>query len=105
LLDAMSFDPLPALQSASWGLGQVLGANYKVAGCQSVEQLVEEAHQSEYHQLLHMLKFCQSNRLIVHLKNKDWHAFARGYNGDGYRANNYHGKLADRFQSWSSRLA
>jgi hypothetical protein len=105
LLDAMSFDPIPALKSASWGLGQVMGFNYKLAGCRSVENMVEEAHQSEYHQLLHMLKFCQSNNLIIHLINKDWHAFARGYNGAGYRENNYHGKLAASFATWSSRVA
>jgi len=105
LFDAMSFDPIPALQSASWGLGQVMGFNHKSAGCRSVEELVEEAHQSEYHQLRHMLNFCQSNNLIIHLRNKDWHAFASGYNGAGYRENNYHGKLAASFSSWSSKVA
>jgi hypothetical protein len=105
LLDAMTFDPIAALQSASWGLGQVMGFNYKQAGCQSVENMVEEAHQSEYHQLRHMLNFCQNNKLIIHLQNKDWSAFARGYNGEGYRANNYHGKLAASFATWSSKVA
>ncbi|WP_107671297.1 N-acetylmuramidase family protein [Cyanothece sp. BG0011] len=105
LLDAMTFDPIPALQSASWGLGQVMGFNYKVAGCSTVEQMVVEAHQGEYQQLRHMLNFCKNNNLIPALQNKDWAKFARGYNGPSYSANKYDIKLASSYQSWKQKVA
>ena len=105
LLDAMEFDPIPALKSASWGLGQVMGFNYKVAGCSSVEQMVVEAHQGEYQQLRHMLNFCKNNNLIPALQNKDWARFARGYNGSGYRQNKYDTKLANSYQRWRQKVA
>ena len=44
----------------------------------------------------------QQNKLIDALKNKDWSAFAYGYNGKGYRANNYHGKLAAAFKKFNA---
>ncbi|MDJ0845892.1 N-acetylmuramidase domain-containing protein [Crocosphaera sp.] len=104
LMDAMEFDPIPAMQSASWGLGQVMGFNYKVAGCSSVEQMVIEAHQGEYQQLRHMLNFCKNNNLISALQRKNWAAFAKGYNGPGYRKNNYDGKLASSYSRWRSKV-
>jgi hypothetical protein len=104
LLDAMAFDPIPAMESASWGLGQVMGFNFKSAGCTSVRQMVEEAHHSEYMQLRHMLNFCKTNQLMAALKNKNWDDFARGYNGSGYRQNNYHVKLAQSYKRWSAQI-
>ncbi len=83
-----------ALKSCSWGLGQVMGFNYKIAGCDSIEQFVRENHQGEKQQFLHMLSFIEENGLTSALRKGDWHAFARGYNGAGYRKNKYHLKLA-----------
>lgn len=94
LRDAMAFDPLPALKSASWGLGQVMGFNYKVAGCASVEQFVVENFTGEKQQFNHMLNFVDNNSLMGHLRAGRWASFARGYNGAGYRANRYDEKLA-----------
>jgi hypothetical protein len=104
LLDAMSFDPIPALKSASWGLGQVMGFNHKLAGCATVEQMVVEAHQGEFEQLRHMLNFCKNNNLIRHLQQRNWAAFALGYNGSGYKANKYDEKLANSYRSWKQRI-
>lgn len=94
LRDAMEFDPLQALKSASWGLGQVMGFNYTVAGCETMEQFVVEAFTGEKEQFNHMLNFIDNNSLMGHLRAGRWAAFAKGYNGAGFRKNRYDEKLA-----------
>jgi N-acetyl-anhydromuramyl-L-alanine amidase AmpD len=45
-----------------------------------------------------MARFIQKSGLKKALDNRDWEAFARGYNGAGYRRNAYHTKLAAAYQ-------
>jgi hypothetical protein len=94
LEDAVSFDELPALKSASWGLGQVMGFNHKAAGCETIQQFVVENFTGEREQFQHMLNFVENNNLMTPLRAGRWADFARGYNGAGYRANRYDEKLA-----------
>lgn len=91
---AMEFDELQALKSASWGLGQIMGFNYNLAGCDSIQQFVEEEFTSEKLQFTHMLCFIKNTGLIDELRAGNWRAFARGYNGAGYASNKYDTKLA-----------
>ena len=91
---AWELDQEAALQSASWGLGQVMGANHKAAGCDTVQQFVEEAFSGEPAQLRHMINFIKNNGLLDELRRGDWDSLAHGYNGPGYRANAYDHKLA-----------
>lgn len=92
----------PALQSISWGLGQIMGSNYKMAGCATVLGLVEQAKESEANQLRHMAGFIKSAGLLAALKNKDWAAFAKGYNGPGYATNKYDVKLAAAYDKFAN---
>jgi len=94
LEDAVSFDYHNALKSASWGLGQVMGFNFELAGCDRVEQFVVEAFEGEKQQFKHMLNFIENTDLMGHLRNNRWAAFAKGYNGSGYKANKYDRRLA-----------
>lgn len=94
LRDAMEFDAVQALKAASWGLGQVMGFNYTVAGCETLEQFVVESFTGEKQQFNHMLSFIDNNGLMGHLRAGRWASFAKGYNGAGYRANRYDEKLA-----------
>lgn len=87
-----------AMRSTSWGLGQVMGFNHALAGCESVQQLVKEARESEAKQLGHMTSFIRSTRLDGHLRAHDWARFARGYNGASFRVNDYDGKLARAYR-------
>ena len=81
--------------SASYGLGQVMGFNYKVAGYKNVFDMVEAFDMSETNQLLGMINFIKSNRnLVTAIQKLDWASFARGYNGPSYAKNNYDVKLA-----------
>ena len=81
LIDAMAFDPIPALKSASWGLGQIMGFNYASCGYNSVEDFVIDMHKSEYHQAKAMFNFIKQNGLLGKLRGKNWAGFAKGYNG------------------------
>lgn len=103
LLDAMAFDPAIAPQCASFGLGQIMGFNFRAAGCESVEQFVAEAFAGEYWQARHMMKFIQSNDLLRFLTARDWAGFALRYNGAGYQQNQYDTKLAAAYQRALSR--
>jgi hypothetical protein len=98
---ACTLDRAAAMKSASWGLGQVMGFNHKAAGYADVETFVRDMHLSEGKQLMAMFNFIKTNGLDRALIRKDWAAFARGYNGESYRANAYDEKLADSYEYWS----
>jgi hypothetical protein len=97
LLDAMEFDEVQALKSASFGLGQLMGFNYPATGCTSIQQFIQENFAGEYWQARHMMNFIVKRDLLGHLKNKAWDKFAFGYNGEFYWKNGYGIKLADAY--------
>ncbi len=99
---ACTLDRAAAMKSASWGLGQVMGFNYKAAGYGDVETFVRDMHVSEGKQLMAMFNFIKSNGLDRALIRRDWATFARGYNGESYRANAYDEKLQDSYNYWVS---
>lgn len=94
LESAMEFDEIQALKSTSWGLGQILGLNFNLAGCDSIQQFVEEEFSGERLQFTHMLYFIKNAGLLDELRGGDWKNFARGYNGSGYAATSYDTRLA-----------
>src|SRR5437762_3267032 len=50
-------DRAAAVQSASWGLGQIMGMNFEKAGFQDVEDMVAAMSDSEDRQLMAMANF------------------------------------------------
>jgi len=92
----------PALQSASWGMGQVMGFNCGVGGHKSCERMVQAMVRSEDEQLACMARFLQANGLAAKLVRNDWTGFARLYNGPSYWQNQYDVKLAEQFQRFTS---
>lgn len=100
LRQAMRINPAAALRSASWGLGQVMGFNHKLAGFLTVEAMVKAMVQGEGPQLRAMIDFIESTGLDVHLRARDWRKFARGYNGPAYAKNGYHTALAKAYEKW-----
>lgn len=99
---ACTLDRAAAMKSASWGLGQVMGFNHKSAGYADVETFVRDMHLSEGKQLMAMFNFIKTNGLDRALIRRDWATFARGYNGESYRANAYDEKLRDSYNYWVS---
>jgi hypothetical protein len=97
---AYEMRPEAALMATSWGLGQIMGSNWKLTGCDSVENMVAEAMESEANQLRHMAGFIKSAGLLDKLKAKDWAGFAKGYNGPAYAKNSYDTKLAGAYSNF-----
>ena len=90
-----------ALRSVSWGLGQIMGNNHKMVGYDDVQDMVKDAMESELKQLRQMAAFIKSAGLLDELQNKNWAAFAKGYNGPQYEKNQYDVKLADAYAKFA----
>jgi hypothetical protein len=99
---AIALDRTAALNSASWGIGQIMGYNAPSAGFSATEDMVNAMMQSETNQLLAMANFLQSNSLAAPLRRRDWAAFARGYNGPSYAKNQYDVRLNAAFQKYAA---
>lgn len=92
-----------AIESASWGLFQILGMHWKVLGYESAQDFSRKMEQSEMEQLKAFLQFVKVNHLVNALRNKDWAVFAKGYNGPGYAQNHYDTKLQKAYEKWSKK--
>lgn len=99
-VQALGIDEGAAIKSASWGLGQILGENYKAAGFATPRAMVEAFADDEEAHLAAMIAFIKANGLDRALRRLDWAAFARGYNGPGFAKNDYHNRLARRHAHW-----
>jgi hypothetical protein len=91
---AMRLDREAALQSTSWGIGQVMGFNYKAAGFSTVDAMLASMVRSENGQLLAMANFIKGEGLDGALRRQNWTSFARGYNGPDFKKNEYDTRLA-----------
>jgi N-acetylmuramidase len=100
LARAILKDRAAALQSTSWGIGQIMGLNYAHAGFQTVDEMVLAMSQSEDGQLMAMAAFLVSSHLASSLQAHDWTSFARGYNGPNYVINRYDARLNGEFQKY-----
>lgn len=102
---AMAFDREAALWSASWGAPQIMGFNYKLAGYDSVEEMVAAFCDSEDAQLMAFATFIESVGLDDELRDKRWSDFARGYNGPNYHVNRYDARLIEAYTKRSAVAA
>jgi N-acetylmuramidase len=98
LARASAIDRKAALESVSWGLGQVMGAHWAWLDYASVEALADEARNSVAGQARLMARYIAKAGLRAALIGRDWHAFARGYNGPTYRRFGYHTKIAAAYK-------
>ncbi|WP_309085141.1 N-acetylmuramidase domain-containing protein [Chelativorans sp.] len=103
LARAAEIDRPAAYESTSWGVGQVMGAHWAWLGYASVDALVDEARSGLQGQLGLMLRYILKSGLAQPLRRHDWAAFARGYNGPGYRRKSYHLRLALAYRRHSHR--
>jgi hypothetical protein len=97
-------DRAAALQSASWGLGQIMGMNFAKAGFQGVEDMVLAMSDSEDRQLMAMANFLTGTGLAAFLRGHDWASFARGYNGPNFAINRYDVRLNGEYQRFSAGI-
>jgi len=100
LARALKLDRAAALRSASWGMGQVMGDNFNVAGFQDVELMVKAFVESENAQIEGMARFIMSIGAARHLGAHNWPAFAAVYNGPDYARNSYGERLRAAYQKY-----
>jgi len=104
LHEAVALNRIAALSSASWGLGQVLGLNWKVAGFAGLDPMIKAMQDSEDQQLSAVANFLHARKLHQLLAAHDWSGFAREYNGPDFQKNAYDARLKSAFAGFSKAL-
>lgn len=104
--DAAARNEQAALESASWGLFQIMGFHWQKLGYPTVQAFAFAMTESEANHLDALVRFITANGLVGALRAcrpgdaESCRAFARGYNGSGYEANAYHVKLAKALEDY-----
>lgn len=83
-----------------WGMFQIGGFNYKLCGCATVQEFVDRMCHSEFEQLQLFANFITNTGMVNDLRNKNWSAFARKYNGAGYASRGYHTRMAQAYAKY-----
>lgn len=92
---AMLLDRQAALESASWGLGQVMGFNAAAIGYRDVDAMIEAFKEGEDAQLEGCAKFITATPALHRaFMAHQWPKVAFFYNGKSFRENRYDEKLA-----------
>jgi hypothetical protein len=100
LAEAVAIDRDCALQSASWGLFQIMGFHWKALGYLKLQDFINAQYLGEDSQMQTFIRFIKINpSMHLALKNKDWAKFAKLYNGPNYKDNKYDEKLAAAYAS------
>lgn len=102
LAEAVYKDREAALQSASWGLAQIMGENFAAAGFANVEEMMAAMMRSEDEQLAALASFLTAMNLHTALQAHDWTTFARRYNGPNFVINRYDVRLNAEYRKYSS---
>jgi len=97
---AANINQKAAYESTSWGLGQVMGANWKSFGYKDVFELTNKAI-TVSGQVELMIKFIEVNDLKKYIDNRQWAKFAAAYNGPAYKKNSYHTKMANKYAAYA----
>ena len=91
---AIKLDRKAALESVSWGLGQIMGFNAVKLGYLDAEDMVKKFIEGEDQQLDGSRRFIMNNAALESaFQNKNWTKVAFFYNGAAYAKNAYHTKL------------
>ncbi len=100
LQKAVNIDRDSALKSASWGMFQILGNNYKLCGCISIQDFINKMSNGEDSQLDLFVNYIVNSHLDDEMREEDFAGFARAYNGVYYYKNKYDLKLKSAFNSF-----
>jgi hypothetical protein len=102
---AMAINETSALNSASWGLPQIMGFNHKAAGFPSATVMVESMLEGEDQQLEAFANLLSDWKLATSLRKRDWRTFSLRYNGKNALRNGYDRKLGVAFEKFSALAA
>jgi peptidoglycan hydrolase-like protein with peptidoglycan-binding domain len=102
----VAIDPEVACMSISMGIGQVMGAHFKKLGYSSATEMYRHCCTGLDGQVEIMLRFITADKALTHAaQTLDYAAFAKGYNGPGYRRNNYDVLLRQHTEKWQGKSA
>jgi hypothetical protein len=104
LQEAAALDRQSALLSTSWGIGQIMGENFTLAGFTAVEDMVTAIVGGEDAQLRATATYLKSRNMHLSLARHDWTTFARKYNGPDFAKNHYDTRLRAAYASLSRIL-
>lgn len=93
-----------ALGACAWGVGRVLGVNWEWLGYTSVQALAEDAISGLGGQVRIMVRFLDRSGLLGSVRQHDWEALARGYNGPGYQRLGYDQSLRAAYRRYAGRM-
>jgi hypothetical protein len=104
LARAMLLDREAALESASWGLGQIMGFNASLLGYPSAAAMTSAFQTGEDAQLDGVVRFIRSNPALKRaFRSGDWERVASFYNGPSYARNHYDRKLAAAYAAFQAK--
>jgi hypothetical protein len=89
-----------ALESASWGLFQIMGYHWKALGYSDIQSYVRLMGENEGRQLDAFTRFVEVNDLAKYIRERQWTRFAHRYNGPRYKENRYDEKLQRAYQRY-----
>ncbi|MDB5984926.1 MAG: putative peptidoglycan binding protein [Pseudomonas sp.] len=103
LARAQIIHPVAALESASWGLFQIMGYHWEDLGYKSAkdyESCMRRHERDHLKAFSNFIKFKTFRKapLVNLLRALNWADFAYAYNGAEYRANAYDDKLEDAYK-------
>lgn len=99
-----AIDPVAAMSSCSWGVGQVMGNKWKAMGYGSPDEFIaaQNTLEGQLDALVRELDLDKLRPALARagLTADSWRPFARGYNGAAYARLNYHGKIAAAYNRY-----
>lgn len=102
LQTAMTLHRAAAIESASWGMFQVMGFHWPALGYASADDWLAAMQRSETEHLRAVVGFIEQDPVLHKaLKAGKWADVARRYNGPAYKENRYDTKLAEAYDQFT----
>ena len=99
---AISLHRDAAIESASWGMFQIMGYHWQTLGFASASDWLAAMQRSEVEHLTALCRFIQQDAAMHKaLLGRKWADFARRYNGPAYKENDYDTKLAKAYDHFA----
>lgn len=99
---AISLHRDAAIESASWGMFQIMGFHWQALGFASASDWQTAMQRSEVDHLTALCRFIQQDPAMHKaLQGRKWADFARRYNGPAFKDNDYDTKLAKAYSHFA----
>jgi hypothetical protein len=98
LEEAIKLSRPAALMSTSWGKFQIMGFNYPLCNCVTIQQFVNRMCYSEKEHIALLCEYIIHAGMQDELQAKNWPRFSRLYNGPLYWKNQHDIRLAAAYE-------